>query len=658
MSAASSRIALVVGAPAPDLVATTRDCARVFGLLTDPQLGGCDPDRSRHLPDCKKMATASEALQEMLSGWKVEEQFVLYVSGHGTIENDSYAILFKDTKKSYWRFPAILEELKANNVTRAILILDTCHSGAAQRTKDGRPPAPAGESNYVTPAKGIAILSACREVELAHERKDGDFSVYTDLLCEAIETGLEGDGQSEFIEVVAVNSYVKRKLQTPKYSGYKQTPNCTLRNFEDPIWLARNRNYRSVAAPATSPARPSLALPAVAVPAAVVVADVIDFSFHTPTAQRDILTALWQAASDALVKPAWLDLFADRLLGVFAEPQVVSDEQVMIFARGLLEKMRAAGATLRAAVHVGLVASEYFGGVSQGDTRRQAAKCYGRGINEAVRILEIAGPGELFVSEEFAQRLKQSGAPSGKRLYPDLASEENPIHVFGKVEVLQGVRLYRWDSAGKVNSPLVTLLTALDELILRELEEIERELLAGLKAKSSKLTPSKLKMRVSLLARQRDDSRRMLRSTAYRVAGFANAKQGELWTLTAPGRTTYSTDSPGVGPAGLAFVKYDVGGVFGLPDYAKKPKEYIQVLKDQTGLSTRTIMSFGRHARSFLCLPIGLIDTAPDLIVCIDCMHPLNTIDGLTDVALITGEDVRARHNDTLAALWRVRCST
>jgi hypothetical protein len=243
-------------------------------------------------------------------------------------------------------------------------------------------------------------------------------------------------------------------------------------------------------------------------------------------------------------------------------------------------------------------------------------------------------------------------------LYPDVKREDNPLHIFGKVEVQQGVRLWAWDGEKASNSRLVGLLDALDEAIRQHLREMEVELLAGLREAAPNLTAKRLGARVSLLAPQREDSRRMLRSTAFRVASFAKHEPGEMRLLEAPGRTTYSVDGGGTGPAGLAFVKYDILGIFGLPKYAKKPDQYVNTLVRETGLSPKAVHSFGRHARAFLCLPIGLLDTSPDLIVCIDCGHPLNTVDKLSDVALMIAEGMRARHNEALAALWRVRCSS
>ncbi len=138
-----------------------------------------------------------------------------------------------------------MNDLDAGGVQRAIIILDACHSGAAIKgTKNSDILASINKESI---PKGIAVIASSRASQTSHEMPDGSASVFTDLLCRGIETGLEQQCTSSgLISVDDIVSYISSKLKKDKkYSSFLQQPVFAIDKAEQSIWIAKNKSGKN-----------------------------------------------------------------------------------------------------------------------------------------------------------------------------------------------------------------------------------------------------------------------------------------------------------------------------------------------------------------------------------------------------------------------------
>ncbi|MEM1393186.1 MAG: tetratricopeptide repeat protein [Cyanobacteria bacterium P01_H01_bin.150] len=232
----TKRIALVVAAlTGEELQATQKDAVRIYGILIDEDFGMCDRQESKLIQSCKSRKDFDSAISSTLKDWNSSNQFILYFSGHGEVRKNIYCFKFG---KELYPFKNLLNELEIKGVNRTILILDTCHSGAAMGTKSE------GDSTIIEKEEipqGTAIITSSKKIEQSYEKKDGSNSVFTNLLCEGIKTGLGGiptdDGR---INVSDIIKYIRNKLLTAEYSNYYQTPSYDISKADKSIWITKN----------------------------------------------------------------------------------------------------------------------------------------------------------------------------------------------------------------------------------------------------------------------------------------------------------------------------------------------------------------------------------------------------------------------------------
>lgn len=237
----SQRIAFVLNAlTGEELKAGNRDVARVYSLLTDQKLGGCTIDSPKPLHECKNRNEFWEAFSPILKQWRVENQLLFYFSGHGDISQDQYCLKLG---QDFLTFTSLMSDLKASKVSKAILILDACHSGAALGVK--------GDSNDTFSTikqaeipRGIAIVASSLASQRSYELSDGSASVFTTLLCKGIETGLDDKPtENGFITVGDITDYIKNKLESDEqYSSYPARPLYSVNSADSEIWIAKNRS--------------------------------------------------------------------------------------------------------------------------------------------------------------------------------------------------------------------------------------------------------------------------------------------------------------------------------------------------------------------------------------------------------------------------------
>ena len=236
------RIAVVVNSLTGDeLKAGNRDVSRIYSLLTDSELGACSNDSPKPLHECKSRNEFQEFIEPVIDNWHLHDQFIFYFSGHGMVRNGRYCLQIGTSSRGL-PFDSLMSELDASGVQRAIIILDACHSGAAiQGVKDSDI---LSSINKASIPKGIAIIASSRARQTSHEMPNGSASVFTDLLCRGIETGLgEQCTSNGLISVDNIVSYISNKLKKDKkYSPFRQHPVFTIDKAEQPIWIAKNKS--------------------------------------------------------------------------------------------------------------------------------------------------------------------------------------------------------------------------------------------------------------------------------------------------------------------------------------------------------------------------------------------------------------------------------
>jgi len=231
----SQRVAVVIGAAGEGLVGGDHDAARVHSMLTQPRLGSCSLDRSILAVGCDRGNAILEAVQMATSGWDASDQLIFYYSGHGRYFNNLYHLLPGSERLPFDYIPIALASA---GVRKAVLILDACESGAALRGVKSDLRAFTPES---LPA-GIGLVSSCRSDEWSWEHSDTGQSVFTALLCDAVESGLDNTPTPDgLISVEQAVAHVRTQLATIEaYADYAQAPIYDALSAEGPIPLAFN----------------------------------------------------------------------------------------------------------------------------------------------------------------------------------------------------------------------------------------------------------------------------------------------------------------------------------------------------------------------------------------------------------------------------------
>lgn len=246
------RIAFVLGAlTGKELSAGNQDVSHVYWLLTNPSLGSCSNNSPKPVHECRSRDEFQQALTDTLSHWRGTDQLIFYFTGHGKVINDIYCIQVGPSEKDLLPFDNLLRDLKINGVRRAILILDTCYSGAAAKIKASQQ-LPSLEQ-YTLP-KGIAILASSRSTETSLEMPDGSSSVFTRLFCEGIEEGLDGKKTSDgYITIEDLVGFVKGRLESDEqYTSFLQRPVYRVDEADRAIWISKNPSGASLSNKGTS----------------------------------------------------------------------------------------------------------------------------------------------------------------------------------------------------------------------------------------------------------------------------------------------------------------------------------------------------------------------------------------------------------------------
>lgn len=243
MATSSRRIAFVVNSrTGKELAAGNRDSSRVYTLLTDPSLGMCSPESSPPpLHGCRSARQFSTELAKVIRSWNSNDQLILYFSGHGVMRHGLFCLEFGRSGVSHLPFSNLWSDLRVAGVTRAVIIIDACHSGGALRKGNAAEETPIHLPQDLP--QGIAILASSRVSQVSFELPDRSASVFTKLICDGIETGLGGKTTSDgYVGVGDLIEYVRHVLNDLKYSQFLQEPIYQVNHANREIWVAKNKS--------------------------------------------------------------------------------------------------------------------------------------------------------------------------------------------------------------------------------------------------------------------------------------------------------------------------------------------------------------------------------------------------------------------------------
>ncbi len=228
----SKRIGLFVNGfdPSKNLKAGPNDIKRMYSIMTNEKYGHCNKELSTYRENIKSKKVFRNILDDSLSTIGFEDQFIFYFSGHGEYKGSVYHLKFGTDLISFNLF---LAELESAQITKAIIILDSCFSGSITNAKNN-----SNDINLVSLPEGIAFLASSSELEFSYEKDDKQFSIFTDLLCECIETGNGNEPTgNNLISILDTHTYIdKHNKDTEK----QQKPKYKIVNAVKSIWLSKN----------------------------------------------------------------------------------------------------------------------------------------------------------------------------------------------------------------------------------------------------------------------------------------------------------------------------------------------------------------------------------------------------------------------------------
>jgi hypothetical protein len=163
-----------------------------------------------------------EAVAQLFKG--AADTVVLYFAGHGMLNQETNAgiLLSQNAAKGAWGLALsdilTMAQGAQKDIKSTVIILDSCHSGAA-----GEIPqlAPQGGASVIS--SGVTILTACDRLGTADE--DGQHGIFTGLLLEGLN-GSAADVRG-YISPAALYSLIDQTLgeweQRPIYKANVQT---------------------------------------------------------------------------------------------------------------------------------------------------------------------------------------------------------------------------------------------------------------------------------------------------------------------------------------------------------------------------------------------------------------------------------------------------
>lgn len=269
---------------------------------------------------------------------------------------------------------------------------------------------------------------------------------------------------------------------------------------------------------------------------------------------------------------------------------------------------------------------------------------HGPGVNACERLASVPEGASVIASDEFVNYWHaETGRPLSDLFYPK--DPNRPIEIaFSPSGSPQRFRLCTADG---LNKDIPTRLEASRHAHTILLKQLLPALAKDAARKLSRLvanhTAKELALRVSLFAPVVGAAE--LRCTEYRVIDGNDSDQEHQ------GVTRYPIGESISWPLSCAYTTARVQVLKGLPEYKKDPRKYVA----KCGLGAELVDDFGRHARTFIGIPVGIRQEQPTGVLCVDVMKSMSRA-RVEEVEKV-GKAIMDKHGVTIAALWEVRVS-
>ncbi len=241
-----SRVALVIGIGYYEHHQNLNFCppsaTEVFELLTHPEYGNCELERSKLLASGEgKTLTATDLYQtvrDVLGSLQIGDQFVFYFSGHAELNSDNDLYLTTtESDKPYrgFHFASLVQNLRGHNVAKSILVVDACHSEAMFNSLRNL------QSSTVSPGelpKGFGFIAASGKYVKARQIPELKRTLFTYYFCEGIRNGIRSE--DDYITITGLKEYINSKIES-KYRQYRQRVHTSsFGEGEQELWIAKN----------------------------------------------------------------------------------------------------------------------------------------------------------------------------------------------------------------------------------------------------------------------------------------------------------------------------------------------------------------------------------------------------------------------------------
>lgn len=160
------------------------DASRIHEAMVDPEVGGCDPSRSRLLLS-PTGADVRAALQEVIFAEPPLQELTVFFAGHGDIQSTGFYLALRDSRPGRISSTAFsLSELFANlseaRIAQTNVVLDACFSGgvAVDLSVLSRP-----ETSGYVGSPAVTLLAMAARDQTAGELPDGGIGANALLDC-------------------------------------------------------------------------------------------------------------------------------------------------------------------------------------------------------------------------------------------------------------------------------------------------------------------------------------------------------------------------------------------------------------------------------------------------------------------------------------------
>ncbi len=277
------------------LPAADNDADVIYRLLTDKERGIFAPDNVQVMKVSAtdpvllpKRRNIIGRLQYFLGKASKDDTVLFYFSGHGAAEDGNGYLLAQDTQAGLVQDDAVPlkrvnEILASNRAARKIVVLDACYSGIGKAAATMN--SAFAESAFQR-SRGRATLTSCDADEVSYFTDDGQQSVFTHYLQEALSGAANPPGNSVVTLQSAYNYVYEQVSAWAGQRNRKQTPRLMVDSTGE-IALARAPANGNPPRPATKAAPSRLVAPAalLELPAMVMLSELSEQTQTPPQAK-------------------------------------------------------------------------------------------------------------------------------------------------------------------------------------------------------------------------------------------------------------------------------------------------------------------------------------------------------------------------------------